>query len=164
MHFSPASAFSKTVNYIEKKAALLILNNSTVRRRIVELSGCSIHAGVQAESSRLIAALVKICGRGDDETNLQVLRRFVDEEKGSTPAIVFLINSSHPVMINEGLIALSLLVALAGPRGVWESDRQLKPVVERAIQIAGDCEIVSQIRKNALTFLDAFRESGSRAS
>eukprot|EP00118_Oscarella_pearsei_P019378 m.205605 g.205605 ORF g.205605 m.205605 type:complete len:610 (+) comp39661_c0_seq12:637-2466(+) len=118
--------------------------------KVVQLSHSDIHAGVKAEACRLIATLVKACTDNKDS-----LEYFLDS--GCLSAIVFLIQSQHEVMMNSGLVSLTLLT-VSLPSQISKMDAH-KEAVKKACEIAKATELRPEIRENAWTLLKAIHEA-----
>ena len=77
----------------------------TLIKRLVEWCGTQDHPGIQGEASRLLAWLVK---HSRDQKVVKTLVKL-----GALPPLVRMIDTEHPIMQNEALIALNLFALLA---------------------------------------------------
>ncbi|CAO1298436.1 unnamed protein product [Diamesa tonsa] len=95
----------------QEKLALELLQNEKLILQLVEWSKTSDLAGVNSESSRLIAWLIKNGYRfnpvAKDQVDLTALKSFILID-GSVEAVAKMLLSPHLVMQNEALIALSI--------------------------------------------------------
>lgn len=100
-----------TIDGQEKLAMELLQNQKLIEQLILWSKTIDYHAGVSAESLRLIAWLIKHAYKGNtsnktlDDKNL---RKFI-QIPDAVNSLVTMLNSSHVVMQNEALIALCIL-------------------------------------------------------
>uniref|UniRef100_A0A182LUM6 UNC-45/Cro1/She4 central domain-containing protein n=1 Tax=Anopheles culicifacies TaxID=139723 RepID=A0A182LUM6_9DIPT len=100
----------------QEKLASELLQNEKLVKQLVHWSQTSEFTGVLGESLRLMAWLIKHAYRQKDATEQQTiddtgLRKFVSID-GAVASMVGMLASTHLVMQNEALIALSILATI----------------------------------------------------
>ncbi|XP_045609415.1 rap1 GTPase-GDP dissociation stimulator 1 isoform X1 [Procambarus clarkii] len=86
----------------QTEAALKVGSSSEVVGRLVGWCGTTDHPGVQGESSRLLAWIIKNCG-GDSSVITSLA------SAGCVAPLVLMLGSEHAVMVNEAALALVLV-------------------------------------------------------
>lgn len=141
--------------------ALKFLNDDYFLRNCVEWAKKSPDmVGVTSEASRLLAWLVKNALRGNNQQKLNVLLS-VD---GSVDVLVKMLLSSHVIMQNEGVLALTL-IASSSKEQLGQLEKMLiESNISSAIsdfidRIAETDRITNEIIDNLSTFITVLKSS-----
>ncbi|KAG7160979.1 Rap1 GTPase-GDP dissociation stimulator 1-A-like [Homarus americanus] len=97
-------------------AAVKVGSDSDVVSRLVGWCSTTDHPGVQGESSRLLAWIIKNCG-GDTS----IIKSLVSA--GCVAPLVLMLGSEHAVMVNEAALALVLVFGTAVTDSVVEKTK-----------------------------------------
>ncbi|XP_053637067.1 rap1 GTPase-GDP dissociation stimulator 1 isoform X1 [Cherax quadricarinatus] len=128
----------------QTEAAVKVGSNSEAVGRLVAWCGTTDHPGVQGESSRLLAWIIKNCG-GDSSVITSLV------SAGCVAPLVLMLGSEHAVMVNEAALALVLVFGTVVTGNVVEKTK----LAEVATFVLKNPYLPPEIMSNVLSMMIA---------
>lgn len=133
------------INNFTEKIALELLANEKLISQLIHWSKSSDYAGVTGESFRLIAWLIKHAYQSHSSTPSDVtyLIKFI-AIKDAVESMINMLQSTHLVMQNEALIALTIMSSV-----LYQKDTEVNKLDEIFIECNLGQKIVDLIQKSS---------------